>query len=232
MTAVEIAISTGKHASTELTPFHLNHGREMQLPLEHALKNVVSSACPSAAESITTMSQNVDLAKKNILKAQQRQSHYANEHRRLADDFKVGDRVMLSTENLNHRAGKLMSKFIGPFTVLEVSANKLVELELPTTMRLKYNKFNISKVKMFRSSHLEFPGREQQDRPAPELVQGESEYEVEEIMAKREPRVARGKYVIQYLVKWKGYPLSEATWQTEEDLSNAREVITDFEAQQ
>jgi hypothetical protein len=234
LTAVEIAINTSKHASTELTPFQLNHGREMQLPLDHALKNVATSICPSAADSITNMSNNINLAKKNILKAQQRQSNYANQNRRISDDFKVGDRVMLSTENLNHKSGKFMSKFIGPFTILGVSADKIVELELPVPMKLRYQKFNISKVKMFRTSGLDFPGRIQQDRPAPELVEGENVYEVEEILAKRELRLnrGRGKTVIQYLVKWKGYPLSEVTWQKEEDLSNAREAITDFEVQQ
>ena len=67
---------------------------------------------------------------------------------------------MLSTEDLT-KWGKLMSKYIGPFTVTSVAPDKTVQLELPASMKAKHNRFNISKVKWFNSSDKEeFPGTE------------------------------------------------------------------------
>ena len=47
-------------------------------------------------------------------------------------------------------------------------------------------------------------------RPLPELLEGEEVYEVETILKHR--RRGRG---YQYYVKWKGYPITEATWESE-----------------
>ena len=80
-------------------------------------------------------------------------------------------------------------------------------------------------------SKLEFPGRQQLDRPSPELVDGEEEYEVEEIIGKREVKIGRTKH-IEYLVKWLGYPITEATWQAAGQLENAAQAVSEFEERQ
>jgi len=46
------------------------------------------------------------------------------------------------------------------------------------------------------------------------VINNEKEYKVEQILDKR---THYGK--IQYLIKWKGYPLSEASWEPEENLN-------------
>jgi hypothetical protein len=232
LTAVEIAINTTKQSSTGYTPFYLNYGREMKLPLDHAISIIKSSNNPSAAESINSMNNDIECAKRNIEKAQQRQSYYSDQHRRLADEYKVGDRVMLTTENLTQYGGKLTSKYIGPFTVIDVSPDKTITLDLPAAMKAKHNKFNISKVKPYHPSKLEFPGRQQLDRPPPLIVDDQEEYEIESIVGKREVRVDRGKYDIEYLVKWYGYPHTESTWESQDKLEHARAAIDDFESQQ
>ena len=61
-------------------------------------------------------------------------------------------------------------------------------------------------------------------RPPPDLIDGEEEYEVEEILQSR--RFGRGRKV-QYLVKWKGYPESENQWVDWDDL-HVDEVIAEF----
>ena len=52
---------------------------------------------------------------------------------------------------------------------------------------------------------------------------GEEVYTVEKILDKK----TIGSKV-HYLVKWKGYPLSEATWEPLENLSNALDLIREF----
>ena len=61
-------------------------------------------------------------------------------------------------------------------------------------------------------------------KPPPDLIDGEEEYEIEEILQSR--KFGRG-HKVQYLVKWKGYPDSENQWVDWEDV-HANEALVDF----
>ena len=51
----------------------------------------------------------------------------------------------------------------------------------------------------------------------------DDEFEVEALL---DDRIRRNK--LQYLVKWKGYPLHEATWEPATHLENARKVLQEY----
>ena len=53
----------------------------------------------------------------------------------------------------------------------------------------------------------------------------EAEYEVESVVSKRE--TIEGK--VEYLVKWKGYDVSDNTWEPVENLESSQELIDEFE---
>jgi len=55
-------------------------------------------------------------------------------------------------------------------------------------------------------------------------IEGVKEWEVEKILNKRK---IRG--VVKYLVQWKGFMAEHDTWEREENLENAREVMEEFE---
>ena len=61
-------------------------------------------------------------------------------------------------------------------------------------------------------------------QPPPDLIDGEEEYEVEEILDSR--KHGRGCKV-QYLVKWKGYPSSDNQWVNWDDM-HAEEALAEF----
>ncbi len=62
-------------------------------------------------------------------------------------------------------------------------------------------------------------------RPPPDLIAGEAKYEVEQILdACRRGRGCK----LQYYIKWKGFPMSDSTWEPPEHLNNAQDLITDF----
>ena len=61
--------------------------------------------------------------------------------------------------------------------------------------------------------------------PEPVEVDGELEYEVEDILDSRKYRRQ-----FQYLVKWKGYDNGQNTWEPAKDLTHCQELIDAFHA--
>ncbi len=53
----------------------------------------------------------------------------------------------------------------------------------------------------------------------------EPEFEVKKILAKR----LAGNKGVEYQVLWKGYPPFDATWEPASNLSNAQQLIDEFE---
>ena len=88
---------------------------------------------------------------------------------------------------------------------------------------------NVSRLKVYHDGKSSFPSRPvSNSRPPPEvtLENGDEQYEVESILAKR----GKGNRA-QYLVKWVGYDQYESTWEKASNLAGAPEVIAAYEAQ-
>ena len=62
-------------------------------------------------------------------------------------------------------------------------------------------------------------------RPPPDLVDREEEYKVEKIIDMKQMGQWRKTY---YLVKWKGYPTSDNSWEPRENI-HAEELIREFQ---
>src|ERR1700733_4160135 len=87
--------------------------------------------------------------------------------------------------------------------------------------------FHVHLLKPYVDSHMVVPERVViHSRPAPEIQEEgeEPEWTVESILNQRQ----RGRQ-LQYLVKWQGYPIEEATWEPEAHLTNATELIQEFQ---
>jgi hypothetical protein len=234
LVGVEIAYNNSQQASTGHSPFFLNYGFHPRLPIDIATGAVLhpsnESNNPYSQHMFTQMQDNIKGAREALLKAQQRQAHYADQRRR---DVKlgVGEMVMLSTEHLktDDRARKLLGKYIGPFRVKRVVNEVAYELDLPPTIRV-HPVFHVSKLKPFVSGGSVYPDREQVvTRPSAEIIgDGEQAWEVDKVVDKRV--VKRGsRQLVEYLVLWKGYPEWEKTWEPERNLRWAPEAIKQYE---
>ena len=103
---------------------------------------------------------------------------------------------MLSTRNLKlkGKTGTFKPKYVGPFLMLRMVGDNACKLQLPEAMKI-HPVVNVSQVKKYHDSL---------QRPPPIEIDGEEEYEVEDILDHR--RSGRG---YQYLVSWTGYDASE-----------------------
>jgi hypothetical protein len=64
------------------------------------------------------------------------------------------------------------------------------------------------------------------EKPTPEIVNNEEgHYKIEAILI---AWPTQNKRSIQYLIKWKGYPVSENLWLLEKELTNAKELLNKF----
>jgi len=86
-----------------------------------------------------------------LRKAQEDMRKYVNRKRSDADEYKVGDLVMLSTKDLKYqmvgrRTEKSTEKFVSPYKVKEIVSSNAVKLELPSTVKI-HLVVNVSRVR-------------------------------------------------------------------------------------
>src|SRR5579863_6014535 len=122
--------------------------------------------------------------------------------------WKVGQKVWLEAKNLPlpHGIIKLAPKHHGPFQIVRVISPVAYQLELPHQWNI-HPVFHASLLTPYVETDSHGPNY---SRPPPDLIAGEAEYEVEQIRSHR--RHGRRKQ-LQYLLKWKGYPESDNTWE-------------------
>ncbi|KAJ9511713.1 hypothetical protein QJQ45_018018 [Haematococcus lacustris] len=102
--------------------------------------------------------------------------------------------------------------------VLEIVTPVALKLQFPPAWSNMHPVVHVSHVKVHNDGSAEFPTRNPDPPPEPELIDGEEHFEVQEI---RNHRFQRGKLQLQ--VKWLGHPDHENSWlpytQLQEDLT-------------
>lgn len=136
--------------------------------------------------------------------------------------YKIGDKVWLNVQHLDLKVPtkKLAHKRLGPFPITQVVSSNAMRLKLPKSYKI-HDVINVSRLLPYHPPTI--PGQEAPPPPPPIEIEGEKEYEVEEIL---DSRIYRNKF--QYLVKWKGYSHEENTWEPESNLENSKNLITSF----
>src|SRR6266403_2578184 len=122
--------------------------------------------------------------------------------------YKLGQQVWLDTTHLKlpHQKAKLTPKRLGPFRIVKEISPVAYQLALPANWRI-HDVFHASLLNPYHETKAHGPNF---TRPPPDLIEGEEEYEVERIVAHR--KFGRSKH-LQYLIKWKGYPESDNSWE-------------------
>ena len=250
------AYNSTVHESTGKTPAEMNYpGRSID-PLSWALQEPRRvGANETAVQVLDSLRAVWSEARTRLMAEREKQAKYADQRRRPVK-YAVGQMVYLSTQNIRTARGKLKERWAGPFIIKAlVASGSAVKLELPAEWRV-YHTFHVSLIKPYVASRYQWPGRAQQDRVVPVIVDGEVEWEIESIIGRTVEQVtetvrrqvssqparaglrARTRWetvpvtrdIVRYLVKWKGYDEVEASWKGEDELANCRELIAEYEA--
>ena len=216
----EFTYNNTLHGSTGVTPFFANYGFHPRFSISIP-GNSVNPSAEGRARILADIHRDLSL---ELIHARDRYKAQADRHRSATPAFAIGDQVWLLRRHVDttRPCGKLDYKKLGPFRIIECVNPVTFRLELPPHFRI-HNVFHASLLEPYHPSTI--PGRHSPPPPPIELSTGE-EYEVDKILDSRWHRRQ-----LQYLVLWKGYPISEATWEPAQHLKNAPDVVHAFHHQ-
>ena len=209
----EFAHNSWKNESTGQSPFEVLMGYSPRAEIFD-----VTSSIPTVALQLRDWKNAREQAQKLMIKAQKRWA----KGKTLEQRYLAGDQVWLEGHNLqiDQPSTKLAPKRHGPFKVKKVLSPITYQLELPPQWKI-HDVFHADLLTPYRETEFHRPNFM---KPPPDLIDGEEEYKIEEVLQSH--KYGRGRK-IQYLVKWKGYPDSENQWVDWDNL-HVDEALADF----
>jgi hypothetical protein len=226
---VQFCINNSRNESTGQTPFYLNRGSHPRSPTSILMPD---GKLPVLDSVLVEMQETMEGVKKMLIAAQHRQKLYADK-KRSPHTFAAGQSVMLSTKHMRFRGKvrKFQSKFIGPFKIEKMIGLNAARLILPQVYAKMHPVFHVSLLRKYEARK----GFEPLPPPL-EVLEEDSVYEVEEVLAHRIVSLGKTKgrkkrrTKVEYLIQWKGYDPIHNSWEPEEYLSE--EALEGYKAKQ
>jgi hypothetical protein len=216
--SAELAINNREAASTRVSPFFLTHGYhvdliELSAELGEETRNERISPVQKADNMVKKLQQATEWAQTAMATAQQEQEKATNARRQQAPQYKVGDKVWLSLENMaTDRPTKKLDAKYQKFTILEALGSHNFRLDTPPGVS---NVFPTRLLQLAASDP--FPSQQQDDSQiGPTLIGDQEEYEIEAILDEKRAR-GRGNN-LRYLVKWVSH--NKPTWEPQSALED------------
>jgi len=172
---------------------------------------------PSSLETVNEFTKRMESATKEaksaIRKMQEDMTRYYNRRRSLAPVFKPGDWVYLDTSDIRTTcpSPKLSYRRLGPFEIERQVGLLAYRLKLPYGLRQLHPVFNV--IKLSAAPDDPIPGRKPQAPLPPIIVDGEPEWEVEEVLDNHWHWRR-----FQFLIKWKGFSREYNSWEVASDV--------------
>ena len=148
------------------------------------------------------------------------QSQMAEQIRSNFTPFKEGQMVWLDTRHLKMNYHQEMApKREGPFEIEEVLELVTYQLKLPEAWKI-HKVFHATLLCPYKENEVY---GENYPQSLPDIKNGEEVYEVEQILKHR--RRGQG---YEYLVKWAGYPITEASWEPKSSFTGTAEILQEY----
>ena len=211
----EYAMNNAVSASTGKTPFEICYRWKPQLRMNIARDTQMDNLSARAqAENLQSSLLAGDEARQT---AEKEMAKYYNRGRK-SMSYQQGDQVLLATRHIRtlRVSKKLADKFIGPFRILERIGTNAYKLDLPKKYGKMHHTFHVSLLEPYRM-------RLGVEPPEPIDIDGDEEWEVDEILAERTRNRKK-----QYYVRWAGFSEAHDSWEPEQNLENAQDAIKRF----
>nr|GEX32797.1 putative reverse transcriptase domain, ribonuclease H-like domain, aspartic peptidase domain protein [Tanacetum cinerariifolium] len=145
---VEFSYNNSYHASIKAAPFEALYGRKCRSPV---CWTEVGEDQILGPELIQETTENIVQIKQRMQVARDRQKSYADLKRKPME-FQIGDKVMLKVSPWKgvvrfSKRGKLNTRYVRPFKVLEVIGKVAYKLKLPEELSRVHNTFHVSNLK-------------------------------------------------------------------------------------
>ena len=127
LASAEFAVNNKIHTATKVLPFIVNYGRELRIGGDIRKKRKVESTIEFVERMKKVHEETVAVLKK----MQEEMKRYVDQSRKETEEWKRGDRVMLSTKDLVFKerpACKLTERYVGLYTIEEVVLSNVVKL--------------------------------------------------------------------------------------------------------
>jgi hypothetical protein len=210
LATMEFTHNNWRHADQPKTSFEIIQGESPKA----LLLTYENTKFPSINNKIKQMMTDWDKA---LAAHELARARIAERRQNTFTPFIVGQKVWLDTRNMKTNYHKKMAlKQEGPFKVEEVLGPVTYRLKLPTTWKI-HNVFHAVLLKPYVETEVHGKNFSQ---PIPDILDGEKVHNVETILKHRR----RGRSY-QYLIKWEGYPISEALWEPEEAFSDDGDLL-------
>jgi len=135
LASAEFAVNNKVHMATKVSFFMANYGRELRMGGDIRKREKVESTM-EFAERIKKVHKEARTALK---KAQEDMKRQANKKRKKTENWKKGDRVILSIKDMVFKetlVRKLVDRYVGPYVIEEVVSTNAVKLQLLPSMRI------------------------------------------------------------------------------------------------
>jgi len=182
LASAEFAVNNKVYTATKVLPFMANYERELRIRGNIRKRGKVEKAM----EFVERMKKIYEEAEAALKKAQEDMKRQTDRGRKEIEDWKKGDKVLLSTKDLVFKerpARKLVDQYIGPYTIKEVVSTNVVKLQLPTSMKI-HPVVNISWIVQYKE---QVEGQKKEEGKPIEIEEFE-EWEIEKILNKRKIR--------------------------------------------
>ncbi|KAL8377096.1 hypothetical protein RB595_007982 [Gaeumannomyces hyphopodioides] len=225
--AVQLALNSRPHSTIGISPFFANHGYEpSSVVAAQGTETTAKGKSPKAkaTQFVQKLAEVTDLCQAAIASAQQLAEKHANQKKRPAERYAVGDKVWLNLENFeSQKPKKKLDWKRAKVTITKVIGPNIVEVEgLPSGA---YNRFNVDRIRKAYNDPV--PGQQVADPQPPAIVMdGEQEWFVESIEGAR-TITKYNKPKREAFVHWREH--LTGTWEPIEKLAET-EALDAYEA--
>jgi len=215
----EFVLNSRVTTATGYSPFELIYGYRpnFTIPIGKA------TSFPTVDQRLQKLHEARKEAESALRISKERMKEDYEKGKKKAHEFQEGDLVWLDSKDIRIKqpADKLGPKRLGPYPVSQKVGDLDYQLDLSASPGLKIHRvLHVDSLSPWTGNKV---NGIRPEPPPPIEVEGEDEYEVQQIC---DSRIYRKK--LQYLVRWRGYGMEYDSWEPESNLEHAERRIKKF----